>query len=158
MKGKISNSKGVFASLTGDDGGKNLYNKFIADTSKTKVVTPELDSFILLYKSRVTKIEPELIRLSKIEEILLQIRAIETIRDIKLSMVREYIYARTSFYRHDKKVKDVRVVVGKVDEFPQTLESLHKSRKFMKLAKEKLIEVMTTEIENNIKDFKKNYK
>lgn len=158
MKGKISNSKGAFASLTGDDGGKNMYDKFIQDTVKIKTDSADLGKFMELYKTRIAKLEPELVRLSKIEEILLQIRAKESIKDIKLSIVRNYIYARTAFYRHDKKVKDVRVVVGKVSDYPQDIMTLQRSRKFISMCKNKLTDVMVTEIANNIRSFKKIYK
>lgn len=159
MKSKISNRKAAFATVMGDDGGVSLYNKFLTDTQKTKVQTPTLDTFVELYKNRVAKVEPELIRLSKIEEILLQIRAKEMIKEIKLSIVRgTYIYARTSFYRHDRKVKDIRVIVDTLTNQNKPFEDLYKNRKFMKLAKEKLIEAMDGEIELNITNYKRQYK
>ena len=75
--------------------------------------------------------------------------------EIKLSLVRnEYIYARTPFYRKDKKAKDVRVIVDKIEFHPEVgtnIEILIGNEDFMARAKEKLTSAMDSEIKENIR-------
>jgi hypothetical protein len=93
-----------------------------------------------------------------LEEIIMQMRIKENLDDIKLSLVREYIYARTPFYRKDKKAKDVRVIVNKVEFHPEVgtsgIEILFGNEDFMARAKEKLVQAMDTEIRENIRILK----
>jgi hypothetical protein len=93
--------------------------------------------------------------LAKLEEIIMQLRSKETAGDdIKLSLVREYIYARTLFYREGKGTKDIRVIVGKTDIYGTEVTNLTVDESFMELAKEKLLRVMDLEIQENIKVLK----
>ena len=81
----------------------------------------------------------------------------EDLSDIKLSLVREYIYARTPFYRKDKKAKDVRVIVDKVEFQPQVtagVEILLGNQEFMAKATEKLGQAMDNEIQENLRVLK----
>ena len=83
----------------------------------------------------------------------------EDLSDIKLTQVREYIYARTPFYRKDKKSKDVRVIVDKIEFHPEEdLEILSGNKEFMIKAKMKLAQAMDLEIEENIRVFKSTFK
>ncbi len=83
----------------------------------------------------------------------------EDLSDIKLTQVREYIYARTPFYRKDKKSKDVRVIVDKIEFHPEEdLEILSGDKEFMTKAKMKLAQAMDLEIEENIRVFKSTFK
>ena len=83
----------------------------------------------------------------------------EDLSDIKLTQVREYIYARTPFYRKDKKSKDVRVIVDKMEFHPEKdLEILSGNEEFMLKAKMKLAQAMDLEIEENIRVFKSTFK
>ncbi len=85
----------------------------------------------------------------------MQLRSKETIMDeLKLSLVREYIYARCLFYREGKGTKDIRVIVGKSDIYGTDIEKLTGDVDFMDLAKEKLLKAMDSEIVENTKILK----
>ncbi len=71
-------------------------------------------------KDIVKEIGGDYTKLASLEEIIIQMRIREDLSDIKLTQVREYIYARTPFYRKDKKSKDVRVIVDKVEFHPES--------------------------------------
>jgi hypothetical protein len=76
-------------------------------------------------------------------------------------LVREYIYARTPFYRKDKKAKDVRVIVDKVEFQPQVtsgVEILLGNKEFMAKATEKLGQAMDNEIQENLRVWKESMK
>lgn len=87
-------------------------------------------------------------RLAKIEEVILQKRCMkEDNLKIKLSILREYVYARTPFFRRDKSTKDIRVLLSRTDliygDRIPTLEELYNDPDFMTKAKIKLIEAMS---------------
>jgi hypothetical protein len=89
-------------------------------------------------------------KLSKIEEIILQKRCMKDENlNIKLSILRDYIYARTPFYRRNKSTKDIRVIVSRIDLiYPNkipTLDELYMDSEFMDKAKTKLIDSMSEE-------------
>jgi hypothetical protein len=93
--------------------------------------------------------------LAKLEEIIMQLRSKETIMDeLKLSLVREYIYARALFYREGKGTKDIRVIVGKTDVHGEDIELLGNTVEFMELAKGKLLNAMDLEIKENVRILK----
>ena len=76
-------------------------------------------------------------------------------KDIKLSIVREYIYARALFYRRGKDVKDIRVVAGKTEIYGTNVEELYDNKVFMEVAKSKLLETMDRDITENMVQLKK---
>lgn len=87
-------------------------------------------------------------RLAKVEEMILQKRCMkEENLNIKLSILREYVYARTPFFRRNKSTKDIRVIVSRIDLiYPNkipTLDELYDDKDFMDNAKTKLIEAMS---------------
>ena len=65
------------------------------------------------------------------EQLIMQRRVIENIKDIKLGFQDEYIFAMCPFYRGDKKANDVRVYPGKISIFGRDLESLYMNDEFM---------------------------
>jgi hypothetical protein len=85
-----------------------------------------------------------------LEETILQLRAKENIREIKLSVVREeYIYARSPFYRKGSSTKDIRVIVGRTDINGDDLNRLEKDIQFMERAKRKIQVAMDKVISEN---------
>lgn len=49
------------------------------------------------------------------EEIIMQLHAIDSLAEVKLFVVRDYIYARAPFFRRYNKSKDLRVIVCKTE-------------------------------------------
>jgi hypothetical protein len=90
--------------------------------------------------------------LASIEEIIIQMRCVEFIKsNLRLSLSRDYIYARSLFYRRGKEMNDIRVIVGKTDEYGDKINELIEDPNFRIICTEKLVEGMNKEIINNIK-------
>jgi hypothetical protein len=90
--------------------------------------------------------------LSSIEEIIIQMRCVEFINpSLRLSLSREYIYARSTFYRRNKEINDIRVIIGKIEMFGDKIDQLILNPEFRSVCIEKLVEAMNKEIINNIK-------
>ena len=65
-------------------------------------------------------------------------RAKNNIRDIKISLVREYIYVRMNCYRPNIATKDVRGIVGTTSQYGDNVEALFENAEFMEKAKRKI--------------------
>jgi len=150
--------EGVFIDIVGSSSELSSYDQFI-NHGGGKKYSKELEELTALYKKEVTKSKVMFEKLASLEEIIIQMRIREDLSDIKLTQVREYIYARTPFYRKDKKSKDVRVIVDKIEFHPEEdLEILSGNKEFMIKAKMKLAQAMDLEIEENIRVFKSTFK
>jgi hypothetical protein len=143
-------TKGVFIDLIGSDTEIPSYDVFLTyENTKNKT----LNKYTKEYSKLITQHKPTINRMAKLEEIVLQLRAIEKVDDIKLSLVRDYIYARTPFFRLGKTTKDIRVLVDRSEFWTTDLESLLTNEAFMIKAKNKLIDAMNEEVSSNIKEF-----
>ena len=150
--GKVNKiTGGVFAEIVGEDG--NAYDIFMSGDNNS-----ELNPFLDKYREIITRNKTEFEKMSRLEEIIMQIRAKQNLNDIKLSLVREYIYARAPFFRRDKMAKDIRVIVDNVECWSNDMESLSKNSEFMGKAKKKLIKVMEKEIGENMSVYLALYK
>ena len=145
--------EGVFTNIVGTSSEISTYNQFInqgEDLNISKELQDLTDTYVKLVNDHKNTFE----QLASLEEIIMQMRIKENLDDIKLSLVREYIYARTPFYRKDKKAKDVRVIVDKIEFHPEVgtnIEILIGNEEFMARAKEKLTSAMDSEIKENIR-------
>lgn len=145
--------EGVFTNIVGTSSEISTYNQFInqgEDLNISKELQDLTDTYVKLVNEHKNTFE----QLASLEEIIMQMRIKENLDDIKLSLVREYIYARTPFYRKDKKAKDVRVIVDKIEFHPEVgtnIEILIGNEDFMARAKEKLVTAMDTEIKENVR-------
>lgn len=155
-------TQGVFTDIVGTMREISAYDNFIDTSSQDLKSMPtksdkskQLSGFIIRYKKLIDKYKNTFEQLAKLEEIILELRSKENIDDVKLSLVRKYIYARTPFFRKFKKAKDIRVLVDNVESWSDNIEQLYKDEKFMTKAKEMLSDVMDKEIKDNIKSLKK---
>jgi hypothetical protein len=151
--------EGVFTNIVGTSTEISSYNQFINHDKGNS--SSELVDLTEMYKKMVNKHKATFEQLASLEEIIMQMRIREDLSDIKLSLVREYIYARTPFYRKDKKAKDVRVIVDKVEFQPQVtsgVEILLGNKEFMTKATEKLGQAMDNEIQENLRVWKESMK
>jgi hypothetical protein len=104
------------------------------------------------YVMTLAGIRKTLKTLSKIEEVILQIRSKEMIEsELRLSLSRNYIYARSLFYRIGKEINDIRVIVGKTEDYGEDIDSLLSLPGFRDLCKTKLSEAMDKIINENVK-------
>lgn len=149
--GRVNKSiEGVFTDIVGTVKQLSSYDVFIGDA---KNASRTLKPFLETYRKSIIKNKSEFEKLAKLEEIIMQIRSRDEINDIKLSLVREYIYARCSFYRSGKKIKDIRVVADNTINVGKNIKALAKNKTFMDKAKAKLEKAMNKEIETKIASF-----
>lgn len=145
---------GVFTDLV-EVGQIPSYDKFVNYGNDIKV-SKDLKKFTTEYKNTVKVFGPTVEKLATLEEIIMQMRAKESVDEIKLSLVRDYLYARCSFFRRDKLSKDIRVIVDKSEFWPtENVDTLLENKDFMDKAVSKLTRAMETEIKNNIHAYNK---
>lgn len=145
---------GVFIDIIGDETKISSFEMFLKDMNpKSKTLT----SYLAHYKKEVTQMKDEFDKLGHLEEIIMQLRAKERISDIKLSLVREYIYARAPFYRKGKTAKDIRIIVDNVKNWSPDMVSLINNQEFMSKAEQKLIDAMDNEIKSNLSSYETKY-
>lgn len=145
---------GVFTDLV-EVGQIPSYEKFINNGNDIKP-SKDLKKFTTEYKNLVKMFGPTIEKLATMEEIIMQLRAKESVEDVKLSLVRDYVYARTPFFRRGKTSKDIRVIVDKEEFWEFTnVDDLVNNKDFMDKAIGKLTKAMDGEIQNSIHEYKK---
>ncbi len=148
-------TEGVFTDIVGDMNEVSSYNEFTnqKDLDKTK----NLKVLTGMYKGIINVNNPTFEQLSHLEEIILQLRAIENM-DIKVSILRnEYIYVRTPFYRRSKNIKDIRTIIENPEFKGEQVTNLLGNDKFITISKKKLRSMMVENINENISEYKKIY-
>lgn len=131
-----------------------LYDKFFTLNTDLKHHECETQSAMKkLYTQMLDNMKPELGSISKVEEIIIQLRAKEQIdTELRLSLSRHYIYARTLFFRMDKEINDIRVIVGKTTDYGDNIENLITQPQFRSICKEALIKTIDEIINTNLKN------
>lgn len=147
-------TEGAFVDLVGTDNQISAYNKFI-NYGKDLNGNDVLRKYTSEYETLINQHKDVIERLAKLEIIIMQLRSMENIDTIKLSLVREYIYARSTFYRNDKESKDIRVIVDRSEFSGSDMDKLSKDKEFMNNAKFKLKRAMEMESDDNIREYKK---
>lgn len=146
-------TNGVFIDLIGSDTQVPSYDVFTnyENTNKNK----KLSKYTKEYKDLITKHKSTIIRMASLEEIIMQLRSVEELNTntIKLSLVRDYIYARAPFFRVGKVTKDIRIIVDRSEFWTTDLDSLLTNQEFMNKAQKKLLDAMNEEIKENINIF-----
>lgn len=148
----------VFAAIAETGGRKGSYDKFL---SLDRELGLQEDKMLAQMKEKYSEIAKDCVDdikiLAALEEIIIQIRAKQVIdSELRLSLSRDYIYARTMFYRKDNKINDIRVIVGKTTDFGTAplfgtnVETLIQDEKFRFICKRKLLDAMDKEIETNV--------
>lgn len=149
-------TEGVFAEMVGTSKQISKHDEFLNNIdSKSK----NLKNLRKDYENMIGSNKNLFNKLAKLEETILQIRAKESMMTgqtdlIKLSLVREYLYARYPFYRKGMTTKDIRVIVDKSEFWGGDLNILVKNKEFMSKAIEKLQKAMDVEIDNNLHEYK----
>jgi hypothetical protein len=146
----------VFAEIAETPKKKGSYTTFL---NIDKVMgLPESDSlkeFKGLYDELTSENKGTISTLSTLEEIIIQTRCKEVIEsELRLSLSRNYIYARSVFYRRGNKINDIRVVIGRTEDYGTDLENLLSGKTFRNLCKDTLIAAMTKEIGANVETLK----
>ncbi len=149
-------TEGVFAEMVGTSKQINKYDEFVNNIDpKSKNLKNLRRDYEIMTGSNKNLFN----KLAKLEETILQIRAKESMLTghnelNKLSLVREYLYARYPFYRKGMTTKDIRVIVDKSEFWGGDLNILMKNKEFMSKSIEKLQRAMDIEIDNNLHEYK----
>jgi hypothetical protein len=148
MNRNLKHVNGVFTKIVGTNNQLSEFERFLNDGPIK--MTPVLSKMTGTYKNIVTKWKTQFETVSLLEETILQLRAKESIKEIKLSRVGgDYIYARSPFFRKGTSTKDVRVIVGRITEDGDDLNSLEKDIQFMESAKRSIEVAMDKQIAVN---------
>jgi hypothetical protein len=119
---------------------------------------PESETLVSLkkeYEELTSENRGTISTLASLEEIIIQIRCKEVINsELRLSLSRNYIYARSTFYRRGNKINDIRVVVGTTEDHGTDLRKLHKDKIFRDVCISTLKGHMDKEINANIANLK----
>ena len=141
---------GVFVDIVGSASRISKYDEFI-NSGKNLKSSKSLKAITASYKQLIDSQKDQYRVLADLEQLILQKRVRENLnpKDIKLSILREYIYARVSFYRTNTSTKDIRVLVGFSDLYGKTVKDIAKNKTFQADAAAKLQEAMDFEIAEN---------
>lgn len=155
MMGRFNKTiDGVFVDIVGTPTEMSKYEKFI-NYDNSRRGNPELRDMVKRYRAEIKKGQTLFERLARLEEIIMQLRSAENLDNIKLSVVKDYVYARIPFYRIGKVSKDIRVIVDKLEFWNKSEAELLQDAKFMALAEKRLIEAMDKEIDKNIEKLRR---
>jgi hypothetical protein len=146
----------VFSDIVGSSTHMSKYDEFINNIGEGD--QKDLNVLKNKYRSLIDKHKEEFNKLATMEELILQMRSRDTIMSgsyngIKLSLVREYIYARYPFYRKGMSTKDIRVIVDKSEFWGENLDVLYKNEVFMERARTKLEKAINVVINENILEY-----
>jgi hypothetical protein len=142
----------VFADVAETGSRKGSYDKFLAlDQEMGLKESPALTSIKEKYSELAKDCAEDIKTLASLEEIIIQIRCKEVIdSELRLSLSRDYIYARSLFFRRTNKINDIRVVIGKTEEYGDNVDELIKDPNFRVNCKLQLTAAMNREIEKNV--------
>jgi len=130
-------NQGVFVELKATHKRKSAIQTFV---DKEHYMNSSTETGLLLeeYTETVMSIQRELKQASILEELIMLYRAKNNITDIKISLVREYIYVRINCYRADIETKDLRVIMGTTYQYGDNLDALFANEEFMHKAMRKI--------------------
>ena len=150
-------TEGVFTDIVGDQNSIPSYDRFLNVQNDLNTPTGELKKISERYRKQIIKQKVGFEKLAKMEELIMQLRTRDNLKsgDIKLNILREYVYARIPFYRTDKDTKDVRVLIDSYEMFGNDIDSLYGSKELMLLSMEKLKLAMDKVINENLNNLKK---
>lgn len=148
----------VMKRVFGDISPKSIENFLGIEEDLGLQTTPSQAAWKKKYKDLVDLSLERLDDLATVENILIQLRCKLMIEsELRLSLSRNYIYARSTFFRRGKEINDLRVVVGKTEDWGTNIDELINDLDFRQVCTLELEKAMDKEIENNIINFNKVY-
>lgn len=108
--------------------------------NKEKNLSDELKSYCDEYQQLMVDLKPQMVKLSILETLILQYRSKSKIKESVVFFIvnKNYIYARIPFYRIDKNINDIRVIVGKTEFYGDDVDSLKNNNEIMNIAINKI--------------------
>lgn len=149
----------IFSTIVDENPNRGTIQSFLnIEDNLNLPKTQMVENFKEMYHNVINGCMEDLYLLSKLEEIIIQTRCKSIIQsEMKLSLSRNYIYARSTFYRKGKEMNDIRVMVGKTDNWGDDLNALMANKQFRILCHTMLIDTMDREIESNVKQLNKKF-
>jgi hypothetical protein len=146
----------VFAEVQGKEGIIPQYEAFLnMDKDLNIPETIEISKAKEIYRAYLKNVDKEVEVLSYMEQLISQIRSREVVpTEIKLSIQSDYVYARSTFYRHNSTANDIRVIIGRTDIVNKTIDQMSNDHDFMTKATAVLRLAMTGEIEKTMDKIK----
>jgi len=146
----------VFAEIAETPQKKATYTTFLdIDDVLGLPESDQLTELKTLYADIVASAKKTVSTLAMIEEIVIQIRCKGVIdSELRLSLSRNYIYARSIFYRRGNQINDIRIVVGTTETYGDNLGDLIEDLGFRGVCIAKLGKAMEKEIKNNTNQLK----
>jgi len=146
----------VFAEIAETPQKKGAYTTFLdIDDVLGLPVSDQLKELKTLYTDIVANAKKTVSTLAAIEEVVIQIRCKSVIdQELRLSLSRNYIYARSIFYRRGNQINDIRIVIGTTETFGDNLGELIEDFGFRGVCIAKLEKAMEKEIKSNINNLK----
>ncbi len=146
----------VFAEIAESPQKKGAYTTFLnIDDVLGLPESKQLTELKALYADIVASAKKTVSTLAAIEEIVIQIRCKSVINsELRLSLSRNYIYARSIFYRRGNQINDIRTVVGTTETYGDDLGKLIDDLGFRDLCITKIEAAMDSEIKSNINQLK----
>jgi hypothetical protein len=143
----------VFAEIAETPKKKGNYTTFLnIDKIMGLPESDDLKEFKEMYDELTSDNRGTFSTLAALEEIIIQIRCKKVIEsELRLSLSRNYIYARSLFYRRGNKINDIRVIVGTVEKYGDKIDELIKDESFRLLCYTFLMGAMNKEINCNVK-------
>lgn len=168
--------EGAFTSIAGTAAERSAVEQFISQhaarqipdeyslaknaTDAAQQITGEypLANYVNEYKKLTAENANTIQVLAHLETIIMQLSARIEMKDIKIYFNKgKYIYARCPFFRSNRDVNEIRVIVEPISNYfddgpsDENLRILMVHDKFMKKAYNKIIEAMDEEIKNSVK-------
>lgn len=144
--GRINkNLNGAFSNIVS---GTPAYYTFMNEQSKLSPPKPELSRLNNEYKGLLTKHVGVIEKLATLELLIIQHRILENFseKDVKVYKLRNYLYARLPFSRLYSNSKDIRVIVGKTEQWGTNIKKLRTNQMFMNIVNDKLKTTIKSEI------------
>jgi len=146
----------VFAEIAETPKKKGAYTTFLdIDRIMGLEESDKLKKMKEMYDELIQEAKGTISTLAALEEIIIQIRCVEVVEsELRLSLSRNYVYARSTFYRRGNQINDIRVVIGTTEKFPEPLDVLLQDEGFRLICYTHLVGAMYKEIDENIVNLK----
>ena len=145
-------TEGVFVQIVGNSNQIPDYDRFLNLQKELNEPSKELKKVLTTYTKLVNKNKATFEKMALLEELIMQIRTRDnfTFEDLRLNILREYIYARIPFFRTDKDMKDIRVIAGLTTNYGADVQNLSGNDEFKGKATEKITQAMDKIISENL--------
>lgn len=149
---------GVFTQIVGNERTVPSYERFMKLQDSLKKPSKELKGLLTNYKSLITKNKVSFDIMARLEEVIMQMRVRDNLKfsDIKFIFVRDqYIYARIPFYRGDKDLNEIRVLIGLTEFHGADPEKFSGDKVFVEKTMSRMLDEINKIVNYNLNNLQK---